>query len=86
MTLCECTTWARTDGRLTNHHPNCKQFKQERFVRITLHGGGIYTQPADYLGPLLEEIAEAPPGTSWNVELVEMTQEEFDRMPEFEGH
>lgn len=83
---CSCATWARTDTRLTNHHPRCPEFKQKRFVKVTLHHGGTYTQDADDLGVLLEEISEADIGAIWTVELVAMTQEEYDRLPEFAGH
>lgn len=83
---CECHTWARTDGRVTNHHPDCEKFEEERFVRITLEHGGTYIQPEAELGVLLDEIKDADVGAKWTLELIEMTREEHDRLPEFEGH
>jgi hypothetical protein len=83
---CECVTWARTDGRLTMHHPRCPSFEQSRYVRIRMESGGIYVQPANELGSLLDEIKEADVGEKWTLELVEMTREEYARLPEFAGH
>lgn len=84
--LCPCSTWARTDGRITDHHPNCHAFRQKRYVRIKLEGGGIYVQPEDDLNVLIDEVADAEPGAKWTLELIEMTKEEHDRLPEFDGH
>ncbi len=28
---CECLRWARVDGRATDHHPRCPEFKEETF-------------------------------------------------------
>lgn len=84
--VCSCITWARTDGRLTSHHPRCPAFAERRFVKIKVEGGGCYTQPEDQLGVLLDEIKEAFVGAKWTLELVTLTQEEFDRLPEFAGH
>lgn len=83
---CSCATWARTDARLTNHHPRCPWFKELRFVKIQLHDHGCYMQPEEKLNVLLDEIKDAEPGAKWTLELVEMTQEEHDRLPEFAGH
>lgn len=83
---CVCATWVRTDSRLTDHHPNCEKFGARRFVKIQLHGHGCYVQPEEKLNVLLDEIKESEPGATWTLELVEMTPEEYDRLPEFEGH
>ena len=83
---CDCTSWARLDGRMTNHHPDCEHFKEERYVKITLDGGGTYVQAENDLSVLLAEIAESEPGSKWTLELIEMTAEEYAALPEFEGH
>lgn len=59
---------------------------KKRFVRITLTHHGCYVQPEDQLQVLLDEISEADIGAQWTLELIEMTQEEYDRLPEFAGH
>lgn len=63
-----------------------EQEEKELFVKITLLGGGTYTQPIGDLGPLFEELNEYAIGTKWLLELVEMTRAEYDALPEFEGH
>lgn len=57
-----------------------------RFVRITLTHGGCYVQPEDAMEVLFDEIRDSDIGAQWTLDLIEMTQEEYDRLPEFEGH
>ena len=57
-----------------------------RFVSIKLHRGNTFTQPIGDLTPLKEELAEAAIGEKWTLTLVEMTQAEYDALPEFVGH
>lgn len=83
---CECVYWARTDARSSRHHTNCPHFKEERFVRISMEGGATYLQPEADLRPLLDEIKEAGKGQKWTLELVLLTQDEYERLPEFTGH
>lgn len=85
MTQCECMDWARV-GRMTNHHPHCKNFKEELFAQVSVKHGGCYTQPLNDLGPLIAEIQEAEAGAVLTVTIVKMAREEFDRLPEFTGH
>jgi len=64
--------------------------KLKRFVQITLDGGGSYLQPIEKILDAIEaefdghEYCEV--GTKWTLEIVEMTQEDYDKLPEFEGH
>ena len=60
--------------------------KKLRFVNIRLHSGSNYTQPISSLTPLEDELAEATIGEKWTLTLVEMTQAEYDALPEFVGH
>lgn len=83
---CECVTWARTDARMADHHTNCPKFKEERFVKITMEGGGCYVQPEAKASVLLDEIKDAEPGTKWTLEIVMLTADEYARLPEFAGH
>ena len=59
---------------------------KQRYVRIHLDGGGIYTQEVDDLSPLLCELKECSVGQKWTLTLVEMTAAEYNALPEFEGH
>lgn len=61
------------------------------FARIELVGYGSYTQPLDQLANFAEEIKMAADEGDldeykWTVNLVEMTQEEYDTLPEFAGY
>lgn len=58
----------------------------EQFVRIFLVGGGVYVQPLDELHHVLDEIKESEPGSEWHIKMIEMTQEDYDNLPEFTGH
>ena len=83
---CECLNWARIDGRLTNHHPNCDSFEEKRYLKISLDGGGSYVTEVSDLSYLAEEIKESSDCAKWVIEIVKMTQEEFEAIPEFTGH
>ncbi len=58
----------------------------KQFVRVFLIGGGVYIQPIDDLAGLLDVIKEAEVGEVWHIERIEMTQEDYDKLPEFTGH
>lgn len=56
------------------------------FAKVTLRGGGSYVQPMDELGVLIDEIKEGSVGEHWDVDLIEMSQEDYEKLPEFQGH
>jgi len=60
-----------------------------KYLKIHLIGGGMYIQPLDNLGVLIDEIQNAAdcdePG-QWLLELIEMSEEEYNKLPEFTGH
>ena len=58
----------------------------KQFVKIALIGGGVYIQPLVAFVGLLDEIREAEVGTEWHIRRVEMTQEDYDKLPEFKDH
>lgn len=60
---------------------------KQRYIRIKRPDlGGSYTVPLDdNLGVLRDEFDGSEPGDSVVLELVEMAQEEYDALPEFEG-
>lgn len=57
-----------------------------RFAKVKLQGGGSYVEPISNLGGLIEDIREAQVGEVYTVEVVEMTPEAFEALPDFEGH
>jgi len=60
------------------------------YAKIKLNIGGTYLQPLSELGVLIDEIKNAAAEKSmlscWNIQLVEMSEEEYKTIPEFEGH
>ena len=56
------------------------------YIKIKLHGGGIYIEPVDKLNGLIAELEEGEIGEIWTVEKIEMTEEEYSNLPEFTGH
>lgn len=89
---CLCSSWVRepeqTDGVLTRHHPQCPCFEgKKKYFKITLHGGGSYIQPiGDLTSAIIGETDGADPGTKWTLELLEMYEEQYKTLPEFQGH
>ena len=58
----------------------------EQFIKIALVGGGVYIEPLSELHNILDEIKESNFGDEWHLRRVEMTQNEYDNLPEFTGH
>ena len=57
------------------------------YAKITLEGFGSYIQPIKTLNVALEgELDGATAGTKITIELIEMTPNEYEALPEFEGH
>lgn len=84
---CECLSWARIDGRLTNHHLHCKHFKEEIYAKVSLDGGSPYTMTMATLQAAVDaDLQEAEAGTKLTIELVKMTAEEYDALADFQGH
>lgn len=84
--MCNCQTMARDlsetqDGRFppSLHAPRCEDFKQLEFASITCDLGRFIV-PADELNGVLKNID----GPS-QVETVMLTQDQFDKLPEWEG-
>lgn len=57
------------------------------YIRITLDGGGSYVQPMDdVLEALDAELDVLPVGDKLTIEIIEMSDDEYRRLPEFRGH
>ena len=75
---CECLNWARTDGWITRHHPNCEHYNDSLIdVWIVDTGDGICC--VDNITELgeFEEIV--------SIKKSKIHKEVFDYMPEFQG-
>jgi len=83
---CECLTWVRTDARKTTHHPSCPEFKEHRFYRARMNGEGKgYVVGVGELVTVLDELGELQDGDSLVIDVVKMTSDEFEALPEFDG-
>jgi hypothetical protein len=59
---------------------------KQRFVEIrSCEQGGYYTQPVDNPLILADLFDGADVGQKYTLRLVEMTQAEYDALPEFDG-
>ena len=60
------------------------------YARIKLNVGATYIQPLDKLDVLIDEIKNSADERSlmhaWNVQLIEMSEEAYNNIPEFQGH
>ena len=61
--------------------------EKRKFIKIKLQGGGTYVVPVlDFCKYMNEEIDINIPGATWDISIVAMTQEEYESLPEFQGH
>jgi len=84
--MCNCETMARDlsetqGGRFPQslHAPRCEDFKPLAFARITFDGTS-YVVPEDEREVVCANIDE-----ECQVETVFLTQDQFDKLPEFNG-
>lgn len=63
--------------------------KKFKYIKIKLHGGGSYIQPAD---KILEAVAAELDALEFYEEItlsfkpIDMTEERYNELPEFSGH
>lgn len=84
--MCNCQTMARDlsetyEGRFppSIHAPKCEDFKQTNFARV-ISDGAVFIVSAPELGGVLDNITG-----QYQVETVALTQDQFDRLPEYDG-
>ena len=85
---CECFSWARipeekNGGKypMSLHAPHCKNYKEERFVRISFDGSHCLLTPNEAKAYL--EDCEDP--NVYEVSDVFITQDQFENLAEFTG-
>jgi len=58
-----------------------------KYMRIKLIGGSGYTQPLDKIMEGIDgDLDGAEIGQKWEMELIEMLESDYERLPEFAGH
>jgi len=86
--MCNCGTWARIPSQGTHdgkypppeHHPDCEDYKAERFVRVIHHGSSCTMEPHEVDG-----FIEDGSGGEYKFEDVFLTRYQFNQMHEFNG-
>ena len=84
--MCNCQTWRRIPQQGTHggkysppdHHPDCEDYKTERFLRVVYDGTYCLIEPGDLTDLMGDE-------GGYEVEEVFITRDQFDRVPEFQG-
>lgn len=54
-------------------------------AQLRLNDNTLYTTPIDDLPDLLKELNEEHIGAEWAVSLIDMSEEEYNSLPEFEA-
>lgn len=80
--MCNCGAWARVpkdNFPPSDHHPDCKDFKQEPFTRLEYDGSACVMEPKEAEAMLAESEEQ------YTVSTVMLTREQFERMDDFHG-
>lgn len=85
MALCECDNWARADNSvvwpMSDHHPRCEHYRTEKFKRIGVRGhAGHQIVEMDFVPDPLDD------GEEYEIDIIELTRDQFERLPEFMGY
>jgi len=85
---CICLTWCRVphgdNGEnypMSDHHPDCPEFKLERYVRLAIDEDG----PWCICTPKEAEMMEADADEPYIKRDVMLTRDQVEKMPEFDG-
>lgn len=77
-----CRDWRETEnGKLpaSNHAPSCENYKTKKFIHV-ITDDGCYVDYLENL-ELIKQVTDDPV----TFEEIEMTQDQFDRLDEFQG-
>lgn len=86
--MCECASWRwipdliTDNGRwpLPDHHPSCKEYKTEKYVRITFDSSYCVVNPID-----AKEFADEDEHGEYEFADIDLTKDQFEKLPEFQG-
>jgi hypothetical protein len=76
--------FAQVEDKVVAVEPDSETPK--KFVRLKLEGGGSYIIPLSELHVFEGELAEGEVGDKWTAELLTLTKDEYEALPEFAGH
>lgn len=83
---CECVSWCRSstesNGKvlpISDHHPSCKNYKLEEFVRLTHDGDSCIVSKLEAESIISESDEHYETG------IVMLTRDQFNNLPDFQG-
>lgn len=88
--LCECAYWCRdayseNKGKnfpMSNHHPNCSEYVSKEYFRVRAEDG----EPSAIFATEKEAHDFCRNDTEhYLIDIVQLTQDQFDKLLEFEG-
>lgn len=84
--MCNCATHARDFSELQGsnipaslHAPTCEDYVTEKFTRVAFDGTSCIMEPHE-AASMIEHAED-----EYRVEMVLLTRDQFDRLPEFQG-
>jgi hypothetical protein len=82
--MCPCNTWVRTDGKLTNHHPNCARYNDSLIDvwRVSIPGEttGCICDTEEDAKAFIDGDPEA-----YEITKIQMHRELVENLPDFDG-
>lgn len=80
---CECLSWARDDGKPTNHHPNCQHYN-DSLMDVWVVSDGTTRCYMDNEQDAKDTAQNEGEETN-TINKVRMHRELFENLPEFDG-
>lgn len=60
---------------------------ENKYVKIKVHDGSSYIQPLSELHQALDgELDDFHPGRKITIEIINVSKEDYEKLPEFTGH
>jgi hypothetical protein len=83
-----CRDWRETlGGKLpaSDHSPMCKNYKLKKYIRVSIESmGSSYIDIPENLEDIKQELDQEDID-SMTIEYIEMTPDQFEKLPEFDG-
>lgn len=86
---CECLTWCRVpeesntlNGRfpISDHHPNCPEYKAEEFAIVEMDGSFCVCRPSE-----VADFIDGGEEDQYKITKVMLAPDQVEKLPEFEG-
>jgi len=91
MCSCKENHWCRTfeetlDGKypISEHAPGCEEYRQQKYIRLEYDGTYCIMTPDDAMDYMDDCEYEKDAG-EYKYEEIYLTQDQFEKLPEFQG-